>query len=411
MSDWIYLFLLAVVQGVTEFLPVSSSGHLAVLGALCDFKESDSLSLGIVLHAGSLAAIVVFYFRELWKFVVPGRWRLLGMVLLGSVPAGIGGVTLKVLELDERLFSKESLMMIGFCFLITGALLRGSGVKSVGLCHSVQIVVKSLLATLGLDYSPERLANIHYKTAGINHMAWLLEVKENGKDLYPELKKLAEKKLRQWRKAKTPEGKHSNMVRLDIMRRFGYYITESSVHSAEYLPYWIKRTYPELVPEFNILLDEYPRRCVKQIEEWKKQYQELRKNPNITHERSREYGSGIMEAILTGKPYQIGGNVLNTGLITNLPRQAVVEVPCLVDGSGVQGTYIGDLPTQCAALNVTNINPQLLTIEAALTRKRELIYQAAMLDPRTAAELSLDDIVSMCDDLIEAHGNMLPKYR
>ena len=126
-SVWCYLFLLAVVQGITEFLPVSSSGHLAVLGALCDFRESDSLSLGIVLHAGSLAAIVVFYFRELWKFVVPGRWRLLGMVLLGSVPAGIGGVTLKVLELDERLFSKESLMMIGFCFLITGALLRLTG--------------------------------------------------------------------------------------------------------------------------------------------------------------------------------------------------------------------------------------------------------------------------------------------
>ena len=118
-----------------------------------------------------------------------------------------------------------------------------------------------------------------------------------------------------------------------------------------------------------------------------------------------------MEAILTDKPYRIGGNVLNTGLITNLPRQAVVEVPCLVDGSGVQGTYIGDLPTQCAALNVTNINPQLLTVEAALTCKRELIYQAAMLDPHTAAELSLDDIVSMCDDLIEAHGDMLPKYR
>ena len=295
--------------------------------------------------------------------------------------------------------------------MITGALLRGTGVKSVGLCHSVQIVVKSLLATLGLDYSPERLAKIHYKTAGINHMAWLLEVEENGKDLYPELKKLAGKKLRQWRKAKTPEGKHSNMVRLDIMRHFGYYITESSVHSAEYLPYWIKRTYPELVPEFNILLDEYPRRCVKQINEWKAQYQELRKNPNITHTRSREYGSGIMEAILTDKPYRIGGNVLNNGLITNLPRQAVVEVPCLVDGSGIQGTYIGDLPTQCAALNVTNINPQLLTVEAALTGKRDLIYQAAMLDPRTAAELSIDDIVSMCDDLIEAHGDMLPKYK
>jgi len=295
--------------------------------------------------------------------------------------------------------------------MLTGALLRASAVKTVGLCHSVQVVVKTLLSTLGLDDTPEHLAKIRSKTAGINHMAWLLEITEDGRDLYPELKKLAEKKLRQWRRAQTPEGKHTNMIRLEIMRRFGYYITESSEHSAEYLPYWIKRTYPELIAEWNVLLDEYPRRCVRQIEGWKKQYQELRNDPHLTHARSREYGSGIMEAILTDKPYRIGGNVLNTGLITNLPREAVVEVPCLVDGAGVQGTYIGNLPTQCAALNQSNINVQLLTIEAALTGKKDLIYQAAMLDPHTAAELSIDDIVAMCDDLIAAHGAMLPKYR
>ena len=295
--------------------------------------------------------------------------------------------------------------------MLTGTMLRATGVKTVGLCHSVQVAVKSLLRTLGEDCSPERLADIRSLIAGINHQAWVLELTENGRDLYPELKKLAERKLRKWRRAKDPEKKSKNMIRLEIMRRFGCYVTESSEHSAEYMPYWIKSAYPELVAEWNIPLDEYPRRCVEQIAKWKDQYREWRENPPQEHTRSREYGAGIMEAITADKPYEIGGNVLNTGLITNLPREAVVEVPCLVDGSGVHGTFVGDLPTQCAALNLTNVNVQLLTIEAALSRSRDRVYQAAMLDPHTAAELSIDDIVSLCDDLIEAHGAMLPKYR
>ena len=295
--------------------------------------------------------------------------------------------------------------------MLTGAMLRATGVRTVGLCHSVQVAVKSLLRTLGEDYSPERLANIRSLIAGINHQAWVLKLTENGRDLYPGLKKLAARKLGEWRRAKDPAVKHKNMIRLEIMRRFGYYVTESSEHSAEYMPYWIKRAYPELVAEWNIPLDEYPRRCVEQIEKWKMQYREWRENPPTEYTRSTEYGAGIMEAIALDKPYRIGGNVLNAGLIANLPREAVVEVPCLVDGSGVRGCSVGRLPTQCAALNVTNINPQLLAIEAALTGKRDLIYQAAMLDPHTAAELSIDDIVKMCDELIDAHGDMLPRYR
>ena len=195
-----------------------------------------------------------------------------------------------------------------------------------------------------------------------------------------------------------------------MMKRFGYYVTESSEHNAEYAPFWIKHNYPELIDEWNIPLDEYPRRCINQIAKWKQQYDELRNDPNLSHTLSHEYGSGIMDAIVTNNPYVIGGNVMNTGLITNLPSNAVVEVPCLVNANGIQGTYVGDLPTQCAAMNMTNINVQLLTIEAALTLNRDRIYQAAMLDPHTAAELSIDDIVKMCDDLIEAHGDMLPKY-
>ncbi len=294
--------------------------------------------------------------------------------------------------------------------MLTGAMLRSTNVKTVGLCHSVQEGVSSLLKTLDLDCSPERLARIRSRIAGINHMAWLLDIRENGKDLYPEIKALAAEKVAAWRKAPAGE-KSGNMIRLEMMRRFGYYVTESSEHNAEYAPFWIKRNYPELIEEWNIPLDEYPRRCVNNAKGWKEQYDSLCNEPSTSHEPTREYGSGIINAMVTGQPYQIGGNVLNRGLISNLPADAVVEVPCLVDGNGVQGCFVGALPPQCAAMNMTNINVQLLTIEAALTLKREHIYQAAMLDPHTAAELSIDDIVKLCDELIEAHGNMLPQYR
>ena len=167
---------------------------------------------------------------------------------------------------------------------------------------------------------------------------------------------------------------------------------------------------PELIEKYNIPIDEYPRRCVNQIAGWKKEYEELLENGVKEHKRSNEYASHIMESVVTDTPYKIGGNVINKGFITNLPADACVEVPCLVDGKGVHGTYVGALPVQCAAMNMTNINVQLLTIEAARTRKLEHIYQAAMLDPHTASELSIDEIKNMVDDLIVAHGDYLPKY-
>ena len=194
------------------------------------------------------------------------------------------------------------------------------------------------------------------------------------------------------------------------MKHLGYYVTESSEHNSEYMPYWIKKSHPELIEEFNIPIDEYLRRCINQIEDWKKQKDNLINNDNLEHERTFEYGSYIIEAIKTNKPFSINGNILNTNLITNLPNNAVVEVPCLVDGNGFHGTFIGNLPEQCAALNRTNINVQLLTLEASFTLKKEYIYQAAMLDPHTSSELTLDEIVNMCDDLIEAHGKMLPEF-
>jgi alpha-galactosidase len=280
---------------------------------------------------------------------------------------------------------------------LTGAMLRYTNVKTIGLCHSVQICTEHLFRDLEMDHE-----GIEERIAGINHMAWLLEVKRDGKDLYPEIKRRAKEKQKT---------KHDDMVRYELMDKFGYYITESSEHNAEYHPYFIKKNYPELIERFNIPLDEYPRRCVSQIQRWETMREEMVNNSQLTHTRSHEYGSRIIEAMETNVPFKFGGNLLNTGrLISNLPENAVVEVPCVVDRNGIMPTYIGDLPEQLAALNRTNINTQLLTIEAAITGKREHVYQAAMLDPHTSAELSMDDIIAMCDELIEAHGEWLPQF-
>jgi alpha-galactosidase len=281
--------------------------------------------------------------------------------------------------------------------VLTNVMITHGGINTVGLCHSVQVCVPHLFDHLGMD--PE---GVKWQIAGINHMAWLLEVSKDGVDLYPEIKRRAAEKQKE---------SHHDMVRFELMQKFGYYITESSEHNAEYHPYFIKRNYPELIERFNIPLDEYPRRCVNQIEDWKKMRDSLVLDKNLEHCRSHEYASYILEAMESDVPFRIGGNVMNTGLIPNLPREACVEVPCLVDRNGVTPTYVGNLPPQLAALNRTNINTQLLTIEAAITGKKEHIYHAAMLDPHTSAELSMDDIIAMCDDLIEAHGSWLPAFK
>jgi alpha-galactosidase len=313
----------------------------------------------------------------------------------------------------------------------TGALVRGTSIRTVGLCHSVQGCTQWLFKFLDMP-EPKKL---QWKIAGINHQSWLLEITDGGRDLYPKIKRIAARKLQEVfrqggakaviERAKKKHGSEwsnwfekepaariaHDMVRMSLMLRLGYYITESSEHSSEYMPYWIKRTHPELIDQYNIPLDEYPRRCIGNIKQWKKQKRELVLNKKLTHEKSVEYGAGIMEATESGNPFRFGGNVLNTGLIPNLPAKAVVEVPCVADRSGVQACYVGDLPEQCAALNRTNINVQILTIDAALSRKRDLIYQAAMMDPHTAAELTLDETVSLCDDMIRAHGRMLPRFK
>ena len=285
--------------------------------------------------------------------------------------------------------------------MLSGYMQRYTSIKTVGLCHSVQVCSKDLLKELGME---DKIEGRKELIAGINHMAWLLEIMDkDGNDLYPEIKSRIDEKI--------ADPEFYDKVRLEYIKHFGYYCTESSEHNAEYNMFYIKDKYPELIKKYNIPLDEYPRRCVNQIEGWKKEYEEMLANGVKDHERSHEYASRIMESIVTGDPYKIGGNVLNTGhLITNLPENACVEVPCLVDGYGVHPCHVGSLPVQCAAMNMTNINVQLLTLEAAATRKKEHIYQAAMLDPHTASELDIDTIKAMVDDLIEAHGDYLPRY-
>ena len=285
--------------------------------------------------------------------------------------------------------------------ILTGYMQRYTGIQTVGLCHSVQVCSQRLLEKLHME---DKLEGINELIAGINHMAWLLDIRDkDGNDLYPEIKRRAAEM--------NANEKHDDMVRFDYIKNFGYYCTESSEHNAEYNPFYIKSKYPELIDKFNIPLDEYPRRCVNQIAGWKAEKEAILNNGHVTHERSREYASWIMNSVITGEPYKIGGNVLNTGLIENLPADACVEVPCLIDKRGVNPCHVGKLPVQLAAMNMSNINVQLMTIEAARTKKREDIYMAAMFDPHTAAELSIDDIKKMVDELIDAHGDYMKDYK
>jgi len=333
--------------------------------------------------------------------------------------------------------------------MITAAILRGSSIRTVGLCHSVQGCAKGLLEVLGLA---ERfpLDQVRWNIAGINHQAWLLEVEYQGHDIYPEIKRVAAQRIAQLRQRGEPAvwlrelkqrtglneevpchalhehvgklakdkkvsseeladvGLAGDLVRLELMSRFGHYVTESSEHSAEYTPWFIKSSRPDLIDHFNIPLDEYPLRCRQQIAGWEKQRKELVADPTLTHNSSCEFGAGIMHAMEIDEPFRIAGNVMNTGLITNLPSKACVEVPCLVDRNGVQPCFVGDLPEQCAALNRSNINPQILTVEALLSGKKDYVYQAALLDPHTSAELAIDQTIAMCDELFAAHEGWLP---
>src|SRR3954466_3170323 len=373
-------------------------------------------------------------------FAIPKKYGLRQTI---ADTLGIGGImrglrTIPVLldmcrDMEELCPDVTFLQYVNPMAMNCWAINRATTIKTVGLCHSVQGTAGELARDIGVP-----IEAINYLCAGINHMAFYLKFERDGQDLYPLIRQVAaEGRVPEW-----------NRVRYEVLKRAGHFVTESSEHFSEYTPWFIKRDRPELIEEFNIPLDEYITRCKAQIADWEgmrvaledsdpqavERYEHDRSEARLKRialkdpqraealrrewaeeegqqkRHSGEYGSLIIHSIETGQPRVIYGNVSNQGLIDNLPQGCCVEVPVLVDKSGLQPTRIGALPAQLAAMMQTNINVQSLTVEAALTRKREHIYHAAMLDPHTAAELSLDQIWSLVDDLIEAHGDWLPAY-
>jgi alpha-galactosidase len=315
-------------------------------------------------------------------FEVPKRFGL--RQTIGDT-LGIGGImrglrTIPVLldlcrEMEEVCPDALLLQHVNPMAMLGWAAARASPIRTVGLCHSVQGTARDLAADLGVD-------RLEYRCAGINHLAFYLELTHRGRDVYPELR--AKHDIPDW-----------NRVRYEVLRHFGYFCTESSEHLAEYVPWFIKSARPELVEEFNVPLDEYPRRCEEQL---------ARPVPTeLAADRSDEYGAHIIHALETGEPFRFNGNVMNEGLIDNLPF-CCVEVPCVADSRGITPEPVGTLPPQLAALIRTNVSVQELTVEAALTGSRDHVYHAAMLDPHTAAELPLREIHELVDELLEAHS-------
>jgi alpha-galactosidase len=319
---------------------------------------------------------------------------------------GIGGImrglrTIPVLldmchDMEELCPDVTFLQYVNPMAMNCWAINRATKIKTVGLCHSVQHTAHELARDIGVPYE-----DINYVVAGINHMAFYLKFECEGQDLYPLIREVLD----------TGRAPDWNLVRYEMFKRLGYFVTESSEHFSEYVPWFIKPDRPDLIEQYNIPLDEYIRRCEVQIANWDTMRTGLENGKSIEVKQSVEYGSLIIHSLETGIPRVVYGNVSNNGLIDNLPQGCCVEVPCLVDKNGVQPTKIGSIPPHLAALMQTNINVQSLTVEAALTCKRDHIYHAAMLDPHTAAQLDLDQIWAMVDDLIAAHGDWLPQYQ
>lgn len=337
-------------------------------------------------------------------FEVPKKYGLRQTI---ADTVGIGGIfrglrTIPVLEKYARIMERvcPNALLLNYTnpmSILSGFMQRHTKIKTVGLCHSCQVVISAINNTaLKLN----KLEDCTYTLAGINHMCWVLSIKDkDGNDLYPIFKQRFNEVKPKW-----------DLVRLEIMNRFGYYNTESSEHTSEYHPYFIKKDHPELIERFNIPLDEYPRRCIHQIKEWGELREKILDPKNVNHERSSEYGSFIIEACETGVPFKIYGNVQNTGLITNLPSHACVEVPIMIDKNGLNPCFVGEIPPQLAALNLTHIAVHEMVIKAAVTKKKEYIYMAAYLDPHTRDQLTFDEIKALCDDLIKAHGDWLPNF-
>ena len=335
-------------------------------------------------------------------FEIPKRYGLRQTI---ADTLGIGGImrglrTIPVLidmckEMERRCPGVVHLNYVNPMAMNCWALSEATNVRTVGLCHSVQHTAGELARDIGIP-----VEEINYVVAGINHLAFYLKFERNGEDLYPDIRRvLAE--------GRVPD---DNRVRYDLFSRLGYFVTESSEHFSEYGPWFIKRGREDLIKKFNIPLDEYPRRCESQLARWEQLRNDLeRSDQPLEIRRSVEFGSLIIHSLETGIPRVVYGNVANHNLIDNLPGGCCVEVPCVVDKNGVQPVRIGRIPSHLAALMQTNINVQALTVEAVLQQNPERIYQAAMLDPHTAAELDLDQIWALVNDLLTAHGEWIPE--
>jgi alpha-galactosidase len=270
---------------------------------------------------------------------------------------------------------------------------RTSCIRAIGLCHSVQGTFDQLMKYIG-----EKPQDVAFICAGINHMAFYLKIEKAGVDLYPRL----------FQAMNDPKTFADNAVRFELMKRLGYFITESSEHNAEYNPYFIPHG-QEMVDRYHVPLDEYPRRCDSIIDEFNRMKSFSKSAEKMEVKRTHEYGSTIIHSVVTGKPSVVYGNMPNAGAISNLPATAIAEVPTLIDYNGPQFTTVGELPPQLVAYMQPHISQHELFIRAALEGRRDHVYQAAMFDPLTAAVLPLDKIVEMCDELIAAHGDLLPK--
>ncbi len=334
---------------------------------------------------------------------------------------GIGGImrgirTIPVLldvcrDMEQVCGTATLLNYVNPMAMLCWAVDRATTIETVGLCHSVQGTARQLAGDLGID--PEQM---RYRCAGINHMSFYLELEqqtdEGRVDLYPALAERARRPAPDRGHAARGDGATvglSDEVRYEMFRRLGYFVTESSEHFSEYVPWFIKDGRRDLLDRFGIPLDEYPRRCERQIAGWEALRQRLEDDTRPLAVRpSGEYGSGIIHSMETGRPRVVYGNVANRGLITNLPDRCCVEVPCLVDANGIQPTVVGELPPQLAAVIQTNVNVQSLTVAAVLEGRRDHVVHAAMLDPHTAAQLDLDRIESLVDELLAAHGDLIP---
>jgi alpha-galactosidase len=337
-------------------------------------------------------------------FEIPKRYGL--RQTIGDT-LGVGGIsralrTIPVLldvcrDIEELCPDALLLQYVNPMAMLCWAVAEAASIRTVGLCHSVQHTASELAGDLGLPTE-----ELDYHVAGINHVAFFLRLERGGEDLYPALHRIVDE-------GKVPD---DNRVRYEVLRHFGHFVTESSEHFAEYVPWFIKSGRPDLVERFNVPLDEYVRRSERQIAEWDAMRARLEEGASMGVERSAEYGADIIRACETGAPFHFNGNVPNTfageRLIANLPADCCVEVPCVAGANGIEPQAVGRLPRVLAALMQTNVSVQGLTVEAALTGRREPVHHAAMLDPHTAAELPIDEIAALVDDLLDAHGEWIP---